>query len=122
MYWSHVSELLAAADGNENESYVVDLHVNDETEPLPRIFSLWCRGFVRSFELWPDAWVGALGQPELEPHFALLRSWARAGETPTGKLYPPEEDAENQITSAVIALYRATKPEREDKAKHGPPV
>ena len=122
VYWSNVSELLAAADGNEDESYVVDLHENDTTEPLSRIFSLWCRGFVRSFELWPDAWVGALGQPELEPHFALLRSWARAGETPTGKLYPPEEDAENQITSAVIALYRATKPERENKANHGPPV
>lgn len=122
VYWSHTGLLLASSDEDEEESYVIDLHKDDETEPLPRIFSLWCRGFMRSFELWPEAWADALRRPELEPHFSVLRSWAEAGDAPAAKPYPPEDDAEDQITAAVIALYRTFKPDRKSVAKNGPQV
>jgi len=122
VYWSHAGGLLASADANEEESYVVDLHEDDETEPLPRIFSLWCRGFMRSFELWPEAWADALERPELQAHFDVLRAWAGAAETPAGKPYPKDDDAEDRITTAVVALYRTFKPERESEARNGPPV
>jgi len=122
VYWSHAGGLLDSAEADEEESYVVDLHEDDAAEPLPRIFSLWCRGFMRSFDLWPEAWAGARERPELQPHFAVLRSWAEAGEAPAGGHYPPEDNAEDQITNAVIALLRAFKPERESGAQNGPPV
>jgi len=119
VYWSHAGGLLASAEADEEESYVVDLHEDDETEPLPRIFSLWCRGFMRSFELWPEAWSDALERPELQPHFTVLRTWAEAGDAPSGKPYPPEDDAEDQISAAVTALYRSFQPERERGTKNG---
>ena len=77
---------------------------------------------MRSLELWPDAWADALERSELQPHFSVLRSWAEAGEAPTGKTYPPDDEAEDHITDAVIALYQTFKSERASEIRNISPA
>jgi yecA family protein len=112
IYWRRANELLQDAEARGAGSYLIDLHENDERELLEPAFARWCRGFMQSLSLWPEAWEGAQQRSELKPHFDVLRAWAEAGQSPENKPYPNDINAEDTISDAVIALYRALEPDR----------
>lgn len=116
LLWNRAGALLEETELDPENGFVIDLHEDDETLPLEASIVLWCRGFLRSLELWPDMWAGAASRPDLNPHFAVLRSWGEDGGMPDDHV--TVAGPECMVTNAVIALYTALKPER--RAEAGP--
>jgi hypothetical protein len=96
------------------QARVIDLSDAAEGD-LPELASClveWCQGFLRVTELWPEVWRDALARPDLAPHWALLRAWARPEAKRSIEAGRDAGAAEVSLSGAVMALHRAFREKR----------
>lgn len=122
-YWNYIGDLVfaAAAPDATPEDQPIDLWAEElpEDDPLPMMAAMmeWALGFVRTTELWPDAWNDALERPDLAPHWEVVRWWADfVNEENRDRIADAAESTPSRtMTKSVVALTRALRP-RTDKS------
>ncbi len=117
-YWSYVGGLieLAVAPDAAPEDRAVDLWSEDFPSDNPIPFAAaskeWAMGFLRTIELWPEAWGNATTRPDLLEHWEVIGWWA-AFEKP-GNMDRIADAAEGTpprtLAQSITALARALHP------------
>lgn len=117
-YWTYVGGLVEAAVAPDAvpEDLAIDLWPEDfpKEDPLPTAAASkeWAMGFLRTTELWPDAWGKALTRPDLAEHWEVIGWWA-AFEKP-GNMDRIADAAEGTpsrtLAQSIAALARTLRP------------
>ncbi len=119
LYWNHVSDLVfdCLLAGPADNANPMDIFLDDFPDDPKGLFfaaatSEWAQGFLRTTELWPEIWQGAVARPGLAEHWEIVRWWAGLPEP--GNLERVAAAAEasppRTLASSVLALARALHP------------
>ena len=109
-YWNFMVDLMAEETQAE-DAWPLDLATNDFPDRHELAYALvdWCTGFLRTTELWPEAWGDAPTRPELVPHWDVLRAWTDL-KNPGNIEVLKKNGGANAIPLAVVGLHRALRP------------
>jgi yecA family protein len=118
-YWNYIGDLVfaAAASDATPEDQPIDLWADElpGDDPLPMMAAMveWALGFLRTTELWPDAWKDALDRPDLAPHWEVVRWWADfVDEENRDRITNAAESTPSRtMTKSIVALSRALRPQ-----------
>ncbi len=119
-YWNYVGCLVADAIQPDAPADARVMDVWQEDVPGESGFPMtaacveWAIGFMRTTELWPEAWASALMRPELAPHWEIVRWWAHFTEDNNKDRIADAAEAAvpRTINHSAIALARALRSER----------
>lgn len=116
-YWNYVGNLMhdAVAPDAHPDDPVLDLWQEDFPEDNAPEYAVaavdWAAGFLRTVELWPEAWAGAAQRADLAPHWEILRVWSdlEAKEARPRIQAAAKGDPLSPLATAVKALFRALR-------------
>jgi len=117
VYWNYVGALLrdATSPNAHPDEAVLDIWEEDFPEShggyLAAAMAEWATGFLRTVDLWPEAWAGAAQRADLAPHWEILRVWAglAAKEARARLQAAPKGDPLSPLADAAKALFRALR-------------
>lgn len=117
-YWNHAGDLVhaATAPDADPEEQPLDVWSDDFAEENPIFFlgamKECANGFLRTTELWPDAWEDALTRPDLAEHWEAIRWWAgfETDENRENIRRAVEVSPPRTLGRSIVALARALKP------------
>lgn len=107
---SDFSAAVEAPEGAKNPIQFVDVEPDDKMDSVSFAIS-WCRGFILAFDLWPDIWRAPLANPELAPHFDVIRAFANPDEPGNLEFLTKEAEAGHNVGAAVYKLFAALNPD-----------
>jgi hypothetical protein len=81
--------------------------VKGDRADLLACLALWCRGFLRVPELWPEIWRPVLARPDLAVHWTLLRAWADPAAPGAIERAVAADAAGGSLSKSVMALHAA---------------
>ena len=117
-YWNYLVDRVRDATAPEADEYdqPIDIRPEDlpEDDPIPMtaVSMEWALGFLRSTELWPEAWGDALSRPDLAPHWEVIHWWADFVDAANrDRIADAAEGAPSRtLAKSIVALARTLRP------------